>query len=176
MINSKLLELFIKASGLRHNYIAKEIGVTPFTFAKKIRNASEFKAGEMNKLCEVLKINSTVLREAIFFPHQVDLKSTINRRVFAVWTFMLSRCYDPKHHSYNYYGGRGITVCEAWKDDFVDFYDWALSNGYQDDLTLDRIDPNGNYEPSNCRWTTWEVQAANKCRHESESNAGLLTE
>ena len=174
MINSKLLELFIKASGLRHNYIAREIGVTPFTFAKKIRNVSEFKASEMNKLCDVLKINSAVLREAIFFPQAVDYKSTINRRVFAVWTFMLARCYDPEHVGYKYYGGRGITICEEWKDDFLNFYDWAMANGYRDDLTLDRIDVDGKYEPKNCRWATMKEQTANKRPKAPKSDADHL--
>jgi hypothetical protein len=157
-----LLETLIKQSGLRRNYIAEQIGVTPFTFAKKLRNESEFKASEIHKLCEILQIKSAWLMEAIFFPPKVDYKSTINRHLLAVWTFMLARCYDPRHDGYRYYGEKGVTVCDEWREDFLTFHDWAKANGYKEGLTLDRIDPTGNYEPDNCRWTTWDVQAKNK--------------
>lgn len=61
-----------------------------------------------------------------------------------------------------YYGQRGIQICDEWKDDFMSFYTWAMQNGYNENLTLDRIDVNGNYAPSNCRWTTLDVQARNR--------------
>lgn len=68
------------------------------------------------------------------------------------------------HHTYEYYGARGISVCEEWNqpDSYPAFKNWAINNGYKEGLTIDRIDVNGNYEPSNCRWVTQEVQNENK--------------
>jgi hypothetical protein len=75
---------------------------------------------------------------------------------------MKSRCFNPNFPSYNHYGGRGITVCDKWKDNFQAFYAWAIFHGYKDDLTIDRINNDGNYEPSNCRWITKKEQSLNK--------------
>jgi allantoicase len=75
---------------------------------------------------------------------------------------MKQRCYYSNHISYPTYGGRGITICDEWKNDFKAFYDWAIANGYQDDLSIDRIDVNGNYDPNNCRWATNREQSRNK--------------
>ena len=85
-------------------------------------------------------------------------------RIYNIWDKMCSRCSSEKDHAYVYYGGRGISVCEEWKGEngFENFYSWAISNGYTEQLTIDRIDNNGNYEPSNCRWVTMQVQNDNK--------------
>lgn len=74
---------------------------------------------------------------------------------------MKRRCYDAKRKDYQYYGARGIQVCDEWLNDFQAFYDWAINNGYRDGLTIDRINNDGNYEPSNCRWATMEQQNNN---------------
>ena len=75
---------------------------------------------------------------------------------------MMSRCYNKNSWNYKWYGGKGITVCDEWRNDFLNFRDWALENGYSKELTLDRIDGEKDYCPENCRWTTWERQQNNK--------------
>jgi hypothetical protein len=87
-------------------------------------------------------------------------KSRINK----IYSGMLDRCYNEKNKRFDYYGERGIKVCVEWQgeDGFLNFYNWAMNNGYKDNLTLDRKDVNGNYEPSNCRWATMKEQGNNK--------------
>jgi hypothetical protein len=75
---------------------------------------------------------------------------------------MIGRCYRKGHNTYDNYGGRGITICTEWREDFLAFREWALSHGYADNLTIDRIDNDGNYEPTNCRWVTVSVQNTNR--------------
>ena len=72
------------------------------------------------------------------------------------------RCYNPKHKSYDYYGGRGITICEEWLDNPDSFIEWSLSNGFEVGLCIDRINNDGSYSPENCRWTTRLVQVRNR--------------
>lgn len=84
------------------------------------------------------------------------------KRLIVIRHSMYCRCYYPTTNGYERYGGRGIKICEDWINNPDSFYSWAINNGYKKGLTLDRIDVNGNYEPSNCRWVTKEVQDNNR--------------
>ena len=83
-------------------------------------------------------------------------------RLYTIWNGMIGRCYRTKNPNYSEYGGRGIIICDEWKNNIFAFVTWAEQNGYSDDLTLDRIDVNGNYEPSNCRWVGYDIQIKNR--------------
>lgn len=101
-------------------------------------------------------LNSDRIRERRY------LHGKTGSRVYRVWKGIKARCYNSNSKNYNHYGGRGITVCDEWRNNFKAFYDWAMSNGYDDKLTIDRIDVNGNYAPYNCRWVDMTTQNRNK--------------
>lgn len=83
-------------------------------------------------------------------------------KLYKAWDSMRQRCYNPQKDHYEDYGGRGISVCDEWANDFSSFCDWAMSHGYNEKLTLDRIDVDGNYCPENCRWSTMKEQQNNR--------------
>lgn len=85
-----------------------------------------------------------------------------NTRLYRIWQNMKARCQIKNTENYHYYGKRGIKVCDEWKNNLLLFYEWAMNNGYQDNLTIDRIDINGNYEPANCRWVDMKTQNKNR--------------
>lgn len=87
-----------------------------------------------------------------------------NTKLYDKWLSIKFRCYNPKFIEYDRYGGRGIVMCDEWKDNFMSFYNWAISNGYADGLTIERKDINGNYCPENCCWIPLKLQARNTSR------------
>lgn len=114
-----------------------------------ITGANELKQGT-TKSCGCLKFES-----------RNSTHGLTKTRLYSIWSKMKDRCLNKNNPAYKWYGGRGITICQEWLDDFMDFYKWAIENGYKEGLSIDRIDVNGNYEPCNCRWITLEEQALN---------------
>ena len=95
-----------------------------------------------------------------------------NTRPYEIWENMKQRCYNTKCPMYNYYGGRGITICEEWKNHPEAFVNWALQNDYAENLTVDRIDNSKGYSPDNCRWVDRKTQALNR-NLQSNNKSGI---
>lgn len=97
-------------------------------------------------------------------------------KLYYVWKEIKSRCLRENDDKYKYYGGRGIKVCKEWLDDFMNFYNWAMSNGYREGLTIERKNVDGDYCPVNCEWIPFEKQSFNKTNTIRDSNNASIAE
>ena len=112
------------------------------------------------KLCG----NEFVMWRSHYYRGSTECKclGVTNHRIYSIFTNMKTRCYNPHSRSYKDYGARGIHICDEWANDYLSFEKWALNNGYSDELTIERIDVNGDYCPNNCTWASSTQQQRNK--------------
>ena len=120
------------------------------------------------KSCGCLNSEKSAKRKMI----HGDTRNHEPTRLYRIWIAMKKRCSNPKSISYRYYGGKGISVCPEWASDYMTFKTWALTNGYQNNLTIDRIDHIGNYCPENCQWLT-KSENSKKARRQANKSSGL---
>ena len=120
----------------------------------------EFKAYTQHITSGNIKSCGCYMKRRVSETHKTHGKR--HTRLYSIWSKLKGRVLNPKDKAYTDYGDRGITICEEWKNDFTSFHDWAMANGYSDELSIDRIDNNKNYCPDNCRWATRTIQSRNQ--------------
>lgn len=122
--------------------------------------------GNYKVICSKVLINGQTKSCGCISREKVKARNTKHgkrhTRLYRIWLCMKNRCSNDKDKYWKSYGGKGVNVCESWKNNFMNFYEWSINNGYSDDLTLDRINVNGMYCPDNCRWSTSKEQQNNK--------------
>lgn len=154
------------------------------TVVERVENSNAGKArwrckcdcgNEKTTLSESLRKGKTSSCGCRYFESNKGINKTHGQtktRLHIIWSGMKQRCNNPNAHGFERYGKKGITVCDEWNDSFEAFRDWALSNGYADNLTIDRIDTHGNYCPDNCRWATYKTQENNRANNRKVTYKG----
>ena len=150
----------MRACGYGYCYILKQ-GDDSYEF-RRLEDALKFLHGTRNRFLKASEEGTLYKGFKIIKNGESYHREAHKTRLWKIWSAMKERCYRVNHSHYKAYGGRGITVCDAWKESYTVFRAWALANGYNDHLTIDRIDVNGNYEPRNCRWIPMSEQHKNK--------------
>lgn len=130
----------------------------------KVARGSHLKRGYIQS-CGCIVIDSLKARS---IKHGLE-----GTRLYRIWRGMIIRCYNPKSNRYHRYGERGITVCDEWRENPLAFHNWAIKNGYGENLTLDRIDNDGPYNPDNCRWITMKEQLNHKSNNRNVTINGV---
>ena len=157
------------------NLIGKKFG--KLTVIRQIENKTSRSGARYECLCECGNLHEVSSNSLIqghvkscgcLFANRRKKKDNMTNEEFSkerlhgIWTGIKARCYNKNRKDYKYFGAKGIILCSTWKSNFNEFYTWSLSHGYKDNLTIDRINVYGNYEPSNCRWITISEQQLNR--------------
>ena len=129
---------------------------------KKIEVESDRLATGNTKSCGCLHSDESKKRAKLMIEAKTKYRRIYEKELAHIFHAMKSRCYNPECKAYKNYGGRGITIFQDWLDDFNNFYEWSIKNKYEKSLSIDRINVNGNYEPTNCRWVTNLQQQNNR--------------
>lgn len=116
---------------------------------------------------------STMCRRCSYLSRKPRLHGLTHHPLYRIWQRIKSSTTNQNHQDYEWYGGKGVRVCEEWFNDFPKFYEWSIANGYQPGLTIDRIEVNGHYEPSNCRWVPFKEQTLNKTNNVYLTHEGI---
>ena len=130
----------------------------------QVKNGSIKSCGCLKKKQDEINLNRNGTK-----PMYDDIGKLSDCTIYNRWKGMKRRCYDVHFKQYKDYGGRGISVCDEWLYNFRAFYDWAITHGFSEELEIDRIDNDGNYEPSNCRWVTHKENMDNRVRKQVDT-------